>query len=142
MKLSILDFGNVNIKHEDITDVYNALFENVEVCDQLGFKKYWLSEHYSNSYSWNKPDTILPLLLSTTENIDIGVAGILFKFREAYRTACDYNILTALFPGRVDLGLASGAPINAILIEIYMVKTYNDIEKCYTTLLEFYKKKT
>lgn len=128
---SILDTGFVNHKYEDISDVYNTLFEVVNVSEDLGFTRYWMSEHYANNLAWNKPDFLLPLLLASTEKINIGVAGIMFKYREVYRTACEFNILSALFPNRIDLGLASGNPVEEILAEIDISKNNHDIESWY-----------
>ncbi len=131
--LSILDTGFVNHKYEDVSDVYNTLFELIEISENLGFSRYWLAEHYANNLAWNKPDIILPLLLASTNTINVGIAGIMFRYREVFRTACEFNVLNALFPNRVDLGLASGNPVKEILDEIDIVKNEHDIESWFQT---------
>jgi len=110
IKIGILEFGirkNLNAlsKVEDILN-YACL------ADQLGFSRFWLSEHYTANYdaAWQNPEPLLPLLAGMTNNISIGVAGLLIKYHVPYRVALNFKLLANLFPGRIDLGFAKGSP--------------------------------
>lgn len=107
IKIGILDFG-YRKKGTNGIAVLNDVFAYALLADQLGFTSYWLSEHHNSGLGWSNPEMLLPVLASYTERITIGIAGILLAIHSPYRVALNFKILSALFPGRIDLGLANG----------------------------------
>jgi luciferase family oxidoreductase group 1 len=103
--LSILEFGNINPPKTHAHDVLNGIFEYAQHLDQNGFKRYWLSEHYSPEFAWFSPETLLPLLAGYTEKIKIGQAGVLLNYHSPFRVIHNFQILNAMFSGRIDLGM-------------------------------------
>ncbi|MET3034647.1 LLM class flavin-dependent oxidoreductase [Chryseobacterium sp. NRRL B-14859] len=142
LKLGILEFGNINSEFSSIGKISDILDLTVEA-DRLGFSKYWFSEHhnYINDDPWSNPLVLLPIVLNNTENINVGLAGILLNFYSSYETAMHFKLLSNLFPDRVDLGIANGNPpikIKKMLTdnELYSLDRENTIPR---KINEFYE---
>lgn len=104
--LSILDFGYIRTPQLYAHQVINSLFNEVAVYESLGYKRLWLSEHYSPEFAWYSPEMLLPLLAGYSETIKIGIAGSLLAYHSPLLIAQNYKILSSIYPGRIDLGLA------------------------------------
>jgi luciferase family oxidoreductase group 1 len=109
--LGLLDFGyrldlNSMARIEDVID-YAVL------ADQLGFSRFWVSEHHNPlpKQAWNSPEMLLPIIAGMTTDIRVGIAGILLPVHMPYRIALNFKLLSNLYPGRIDLGLAKGFPL-------------------------------
>lgn len=72
--------------------------------DQLGYAQYWLTEHPPQP----SPQVLLGVLGGVTSQIRVGTAGLLMHFRNPLQTAMDFQLLEAMYPGRVDLGFCGG----------------------------------
>ncbi|MBS1601484.1 MAG: LLM class flavin-dependent oxidoreductase [Bacteroidetes bacterium] len=107
-KIGILEFG----LREPSASPAQILQDVMNYCisaDQLGFSRFWLSEHHNLSPAWNNPEMLLPVLAGLTENIRVGIGGILLSMYSPYRVALTYKLLNTMYPGRIDLGLANGS---------------------------------
>lgn len=103
----MLDFGFR--QHSQPLTILNDMFASAVQADKLRFSHYWLAEHHgSPNYAWANPEPLLPLVAAMTSKINIGIAGQLIKYYSPYQVASTYKMLATLFPGRIDLGLASG----------------------------------
>lgn len=109
MKLSVLDFGYFMPPSVQAVDTINFTFEFVKTLEQLGYHRYWMAEHYNDHCSWTNPEILLALLAGNTDRIKVGAAGIAIYYHNPYRVATAFKMLAALFPGRLDLGIARGA---------------------------------
>lgn len=111
IELGILEFGKINSEYSSVGKISDILSLTIEA-DQLGFSKYWFSEHhnYVSDDPWSNPLVLLPIVLNNTENIDVGLAGILLNFYSTYEIAMHFKLLSNIFPNRVDLGIANGNP--------------------------------
>ncbi|WP_445710251.1 LLM class flavin-dependent oxidoreductase [Flavobacterium sp.] len=107
MKYGILDFGTIQKDSNAISTIHETI-EMAQMAEELGFSRYWLSEHHEDNLAWKNPDLILPLLAGYTENIRIGSAGVLVGLHAPINTAYHYKLLANLYPSRIDLGLAKG----------------------------------
>ncbi len=105
LDLSILEFGNIAPPQTYAHHVMDNLFSLAQQLDQLGFKRFWMSEHYGPEFAWHSPEILLPLLAGYTDRIKIGQAGVLLRYHAPYRVAHNFTILSALYPGRIDLGV-------------------------------------
>jgi alkanesulfonate monooxygenase SsuD/methylene tetrahydromethanopterin reductase-like flavin-dependent oxidoreductase (luciferase family) len=85
--------------------------------EQLGYFRYWATEHYSGTQSAS-PVVVAALAAGLTDRIRIGTAGILLRSASALRVACDFAALELFFPGRIDLGIAGATP-NAPYLDHY-----------------------
>src|SRR3977135_3283719 len=86
-----------------------AVHETVELArlaDQLGYTRFWISEHHNTgSLAGSTPEVLLGYLGSQTKNIRIGSGGVMMPNHSALKVAENFRMLEALFPGRVDLGM-------------------------------------
>jgi alkanesulfonate monooxygenase SsuD/methylene tetrahydromethanopterin reductase-like flavin-dependent oxidoreductase (luciferase family) len=116
--LGILDFGYINTPDLYAHQVINSIFEEIAVYENAGYKRFWLSEHYSPEFAWFDPQMILPLLAGYSENIRVGMAGVLLKFHSPLTVVQNFKLISAIFNGRIDLGLAGAtvSPNAAILL--------------------------
>jgi len=107
LQLSILDFGYINPPNLHAYQTINSLLDEIGHYEKSGYKRLWLTEHYSPEFAWFNPEMLLPLLAGHTETIHIGLAGILLNYHFPLRVYQNFKLLGSLFPDRIDLGLAS-----------------------------------
>ncbi|MCF0052423.1 LLM class flavin-dependent oxidoreductase [Dyadobacter sp. LJ53] len=107
----ILDFGtrenglNSLLKLDDVIN-------SAATAEQLGFSRYWISEHHfsQKSLAWSNPQAVLPILASSTKKIRVGIAGILLNLYSPYHIATFFKMLNNIYGNRIDLGVANGKP--------------------------------
>jgi alkanesulfonate monooxygenase SsuD/methylene tetrahydromethanopterin reductase-like flavin-dependent oxidoreductase (luciferase family) len=107
MKVGLLEFGS---GPPEVSWMLDNVIEYASKADQLGFSRIWLGEHYFLNHFWYNPEILVPIIAGMTENIKVGVAGILLAIHSPYRVALTFKMLSTLFPGRIDLGIANGSP--------------------------------
>ena len=84
-------------------------------CEQLGYKRFWVSEHHAfPSVAGSAPEVLLAAIGAATRSIRIGSGGIMLPHYSAYKVAEVFSLLANLYPGRVDLGIgrAPGADMS------------------------------
>jgi luciferase family oxidoreductase group 1 len=75
-------------------------------CDQLGYERYWVSEHHNSaSIVGTAPEILMAAIAATTQGIRIGSAGIMLPHYSALKVAEQFRVLDAIAPGRIDLGV-------------------------------------
>ena len=104
--LGILDFGYINPPKLHAYQTINSLFEEVAQYEALGYKRLWLSEHYSPEFAWFNPEILLPLLAGYSEKIRVGLAGVLLSYHSPLLVAQNFKLLSAVYNDRIDLGIA------------------------------------
>lgn len=86
--------------------------ELAKMCDTIGYHRYFLAEHHNSpGYASSCPEIMVSSIASHTENMRIGSGGVMLNHYSAFKVAETFNMLCALYPGRIDLGIgrASGA---------------------------------
>ncbi len=105
IRLSVLDQSPVR---KGIT-AEQAVQETVELAkytDQLGYTRFWVSEHHNTgSLAGSTPEVLMAHLAGQTQNIRIGSGGVMMPNHSALKVAENFRMLEALFPGRIDLGM-------------------------------------
>ena len=105
IKLGILD---QSIVHHGKT-AKNALDETIDtvrLAEQLGYNRFWVSEHHNSSFiAGSAPEILMVKLASETKRIRIGSGGIMLPNHSALKVAENFRLLETLFPGRIDLGM-------------------------------------
>lgn len=110
IKLSILDFVNV-YKDSNPIESLNNTTEVVKLADQLGFFRYWFTEHHNTtSQVSTSPDLLSLHAASHSQRIRVGSGGMMLPNHSPLKVVENFTLLEALHPGRIDLGLgrASG----------------------------------
>jgi luciferase family oxidoreductase group 1 len=80
-----------------------ALAREAEV---LGYERFWVAEHHSDvALASASPEVMVAHIASVTNRIRVGSAGVLLPFYSPFKVAEQFNLLAALFPDRVDLGV-------------------------------------
>ena len=106
MKLSIADVSPVPLHGTAST----ALANTVDLCtraDQLGYHRYWVAEHHGDGavVGGCAPEVMIAHLAAVTDRIRVGSGAILVNHANPLRVAENFRALSALHPGRIDLGL-------------------------------------
>ena len=74
--------------------------------ESCGYHRFWLAEHHSDpSLASSAPEVLMSHIASVTDRIRIGSGGVLLPYYSPYKIAEQFNLLAALFPGRIDMGL-------------------------------------
>lgn len=74
--------------------------------EQLGYHRYWFAEHHATpALASPAPEVLAAWVLAQTRRIRIGSGGVMLRHYAPYKVAETFNLLAALAPGRVDLGV-------------------------------------
>ena len=105
MKLSVLDQSPAILGRTPA----DAIVESMALarhCEQLGYHRYWVSEHHnSNSIVGSAPEVLMAAIAAGTTRIRVGSAGVMLPHYSALKVAEQCRVLEAIAPGRIDLGL-------------------------------------
>jgi luciferase family oxidoreductase group 1 len=105
MKISVLDQTQL-IDGISAEEGFAQSVELAKYVDKLGYHRYWLSEHHStDALAGSSPEILASYLLAKTVNIKIGTGGVMLPHYSAYKVAENFKVMSALAPGRVDIGL-------------------------------------
>ncbi|MBB6674946.1 LLM class flavin-dependent oxidoreductase [Cohnella nanjingensis] len=106
MKISILDQAPV-AAGRSAGDALREAALLAQAGDKLGYERYWLAEHHDlNGLACSAPEAMLGYLGAQTSRIRLGAGAILLPYYRPYKVAETFNLLAALLPGRIDLGIA------------------------------------
>lgn len=111
LRLSVLDQTPVGEGHTP-AEALRASVALAEAADLLGYTRYWAAEHHNSpGFAGTAPEILAGALLARTRHMRIGTGGVLLPRYEALKVAEVFGVLSALHPGRVDLGIGrAGGP--------------------------------
>ncbi len=105
MKFSVLDQSPVSLGKSQHLAIQESL-ALARHCDQLGYHRYWLSEHHnSDSIVGTAPEVLMAAIAATTTHIRVGSAGVMLPHYSALKVAEQFRVLEGIAPGRIDLGV-------------------------------------
>ena len=108
IKLTVLDQSPVHPAETDPA-LFNAARMSIELaksCDTLGYSRYWVAEHHNSAqFAGPSPEILIASIASVTQNMRIGSGGVMLSHYSPYKVAEVFNMLSALFPDRIDLGI-------------------------------------
>ncbi|GGR20170.1 MsnO8 family LLM class oxidoreductase [Deinococcus ruber] len=108
LRLSVLD-ALPRLPHRSTTDLLNDTVQLARHAEALGYHRYWLSEHrHSEGVSSRTPEVMLAVLGAQTKRMRVGTGGMLLLRHGAEQLSDLFETLAALYPGRIDLGVARG----------------------------------
>ncbi len=86
-----------------------ALHESVELAravERFGYERYWVTEHHNTgSVAGAAPEILIGQIAARTHTIRVGSAGVMLTHYSALKVAETFRILSAFYPGRIDLGI-------------------------------------
>lgn len=104
-RLSVLDQSPIR-KGGTPADAVAETLELAELCDRLGYHRYWLAEHHSSSaLAGSTPEVLITRVAGLTRHMKIGSGGVMLPHYSSYKVAENFRMLETLFPGRIDLGI-------------------------------------
>ncbi len=105
IKLGILDQSIVPHGSNASGAIQNTI-ATVKLAEQLGYSRFWVSEHHNSSFiAGSTPELLMVKLAGETHSIRIGSGGIMLPNHSALKVAENFRMLETLFPGRIDLGM-------------------------------------
>ena len=108
IKLTVLDQSPVHPGETDPT-LFNAARMSIELakaCDSMGYERYWVAEHHNSpQFAGPSHEILIASIASVTQNMRVGSGGVMLGHYSPYKVAEVFNMLSALFPNRIDLGI-------------------------------------
>ena len=104
-RLGILDKVPIS-EGQDAAEAFRQSLALAQRADELGYHRYWFAEHHASSaLASAAPETAAAFVLARTSRIRVGTGGVMLQHYAPYKVAETFNVLSALAPGRVDLGI-------------------------------------
>jgi luciferase family oxidoreductase group 1 len=105
LKLSILDQSPISVG-KTAPEAVQATLDLAESADKWGYTRYWLAEHHSSgTLADASPEILLAAMSTRTKGIRIGSGGVMLSHYSPFKVAEVFQMLEALAPGRVDMGI-------------------------------------
>ena len=119
-KLSVLDQSPIS-EGSTGADALRNTIDLAQLADELGFERYWLAEHHGGPMlAGPSPEVMIGPVAAATSRIRVGSGGVMLPHYSPFKVAESFSVLSALFPGRIDLALgrASGTdPLTAFALQ-------------------------
>ncbi|EMR04928.1 Limonene 1,2-monooxygenase [Bhargavaea cecembensis DSE10] len=132
LKLGILDQSPVFPE----SSAEQALKQTVSLArkaEEWGYSRFWVSEHHhSQDVAGSSPEVLISYLAAKTESIRIGSGGVMLQHYSPYKVAENFNLLSSLAPGRVDLGVGKapgGLPLSTKALQFGTVNDGKDFDE-------------
>ncbi|GEL78596.1 LLM class flavin-dependent oxidoreductase [Tenuibacillus multivorans] len=105
IQLSVLDQSPL-LQGNNERDALKQTIELAKHVDQLGYKRFWMSEHHSTkSLAGSAPEILVSSVAANTKQIRVGTGGVLLPHYSPYKVAESFRVLEGLYPERIDLGV-------------------------------------
>jgi len=105
MRLSVLDQSPIRSGGTPADAIHETL-ELAQICERLGYFRYWLAEHHSSrGLAGTSPEVLIGQVAARTSRIRVGSGGVMLSHYSALKVAEQFRVLETLFPGRIDLGI-------------------------------------
>jgi luciferase family oxidoreductase group 1 len=74
--------------------------------EAMGYRRYWVAEHHgTRSLAATAPEVMAGAVAGATSAMRVGSGGVLLSHYSPLKVAETFRTLTALYPGRIDLGV-------------------------------------
>jgi luciferase family oxidoreductase group 1 len=78
--------------------------------DALGYDRYWLAEHHGTpGLACASPEVMIGQVAAITSRLRVGSGGIMLPHYSPLKVAESFSMLSAMYPGRIDLGIGRAA---------------------------------
>ena len=125
LKYSILDLATV-VKGDDISVTFQKSVKAAQHAEQLGYTRYWFSEHHNFPNVASAATSILiGHVASQTKTLRLGSGGIMLPNHSTLSVAEQFGTLDGLFPGRIDLGLGRAPGTDSLTASVLRRGDFN-----------------
>ncbi|MDQ3643569.1 MAG: LLM class flavin-dependent oxidoreductase [Actinomycetota bacterium] len=105
LALSVLDQSPVPAG-TSAADALQQTLSLARAAEALGYRRYWVAEHHgTRSLAATAPEILVGAVAATTSIIRVGSGGVLLSHYSPLKVAETFRTLSALHPGRIDLGV-------------------------------------
>ncbi len=102
---SVLDLASVR-EGDTYGQTFQHSIDNAKFVEELGFTRYWLSEHHNmENVASSATSILIGHVAHATHRMRIGSGGIMLPNHTTLSVAEQFGTLEALHPHRIDLGL-------------------------------------
>ncbi|HEY2369483.1 MAG TPA: LLM class flavin-dependent oxidoreductase [Polyangiaceae bacterium] len=105
LALSVLDLSPIP-SGSSAHDALESTLDLARHAEALGYVRYWLAEHHNaGSLASSAPEIVIGQVARVTKTIRVGAGGIMLPNHTPLKVAELFRVLSAFFPGRIDLGI-------------------------------------
>ncbi|WP_232667512.1 LLM class flavin-dependent oxidoreductase [Pseudonocardia sp. TRM90224] len=105
IRLSVLDTSPI-VEGSTPRQALQNTVDLAVLADELGYYRYWVPEHHSmRGVASTSPAVLVGHLANATRRLRVGSGGVQLPNHAPIVVAEQFGTLTALHPGRIDLGL-------------------------------------
>jgi luciferase family oxidoreductase group 1 len=109
LRLSVLDQSPIS-EGSTGADALRNTVDLARLADSLGYHRYWLAEHHGGPMlAGPSPEVLIGPVAAATQRIRVGSGGVMLPHYSAFKVAESFSVLSALYPGRIDLALGRAA---------------------------------
>jgi luciferase family oxidoreductase group 1 len=120
-RISILDKSPV-AENETAADALARTLSLAQQAETLGYHRFWIAEHHNTpQLASPSPELLIAWILGQTKRIRVGSGGVMLQHYSPYKVAENFNLLAAIAPGRVDLGVGKapgGLPLSTRALQL------------------------
>ncbi|WP_329001361.1 LLM class flavin-dependent oxidoreductase [Kribbella sp. NBC_00709] len=103
--LSVLDRSRTRAGETE-PETLRATVEFARQVEDLGYKRFWVSEHHSvPGVVGSAPTVLAAAVAARTSQIRVGTGGVMLPNHQPLVVAEQFGVLESLYPGRIDMGL-------------------------------------
>ncbi|MGZ0152636.1 MsnO8 family LLM class oxidoreductase [Kribbella sp. WER1] len=103
--LSVLDRSRTHVGESE-AETLRATVELAQQVEELGYKRFWVSEHHSvPGVVGSAPTVLAAAVAARTDRIRVGTGGVMLPNHQPLVVAEQFGVLESLYPGRIDMGL-------------------------------------
>ncbi|MDH2066917.1 MsnO8 family LLM class oxidoreductase [Pantoea sp. GD03673] len=114
-RLSLLDKAPV-LQGESPSAALQRTLQLAQRAEEWGYHRFWLAEHHNTAQLASpSPEVLIAWIIAQTRHIRVGSGGVMLQHYSPYKVAENFNLLAALAPGRIDLGIGKapgGLPLS------------------------------
>jgi luciferase family oxidoreductase group 1 len=105
LALSVLDQSPVP-DGSTAADALRSTLALARATEALGYRRFWVAEHHgTRSLAATAPEVLVGAVAGATSTIRVGSGGVLLSHYSPLKVAETFRTLSALHPGRIDLGV-------------------------------------
>lgn len=103
------------------TETLHGLLDLAQRTEELGYGRLWIAEHHGPDAVHACPEIVAALVAARTTRIRVGAAAVLLPYYSPLKVAETFRALSAVFPGRIELGIARGPGVDSAAIASELV---------------------
>src|SRR5437879_9817648 len=90
----------------NVADALHETLDLAELCDRLGYRRYWLAEHHSTKgLAGSSPEVLIGQVAARTSRIRVGSGGVMLQHYSSLKVAESFRVPGQLLTGRDALAL-------------------------------------